>query len=134
MSEHVRDSEQVGRETVLRPSAAPLPVLADGTAPIVSILAEGTAPYPIVRSEPSGSVAAARRVWPWLASAIVLVAAAATAFVLFAQRSERRAFEERFPIVVDATDRAALEDNAARWSRGKARLLAALTRFSPPAL
>lgn len=132
MSEHVRDGEQVGRETVLRPSAAPLPVLADGTAPIVAILAEGTAPYPIVRSEPA--VAAARPVWPWLASAIVVAAAAATAFVLFAQRAERRAFEERFPIVVDATDRAALEDNAARWSRGKARLLAALTRFSPPAL
>lgn len=125
MSEHVRDIEQVGRETVLRARM-------DAT-PIASIFAEGTAPYAIVRP-PTAEPTRARRVWPWLTGAIVLAAAVTTAFVMFAQRSERIAFEERFPIVVDATDRAVLEDDAARWSRGKGRLLAALTRFAPPAL
>lgn len=131
MSEHVRDRGQVGRETVLRPSDVPLPILAEGTAPITAILAEGTAPYPIVRSEP---VADARRIWPWLTGSIVLAAAAVTGYVMLAQRAERAAYEDKFPIVVDASDRAALDHDAEQWTRGKARLLAALTRFTPPAL
>jgi len=131
MSEHVRGSGQVGRESVLRPSEVPTPILAEGTAPVTSILAEGTAPYAIALPEP---VAIARRGWPWLAGAVVLVAAAITGYVLLAQRQARTAFEERFPIVVDAGDRAALEADAARWSQGKARLLATLTRFAPPPL
>lgn len=131
MSEHVRDSGQVGRETVLRPSEVPLPILAEGTAPITAILAEGTAPYPIVRTEP---VAEARRIWPWLTGVLVLAAAAVTGYVMLAQRAERVAYEDKFPIVVDASDRAALHDEAEQWTRGKPRLLAALTRFTPPAL
>ncbi len=86
MSEHVRDSGQVGRETVLRPSDVPYPVLAEGTAPITAILAEGTAPYPIVRTEP---VADARRIWPWLTGAFVLAGAAITGYLLLAQRAAR---------------------------------------------
>lgn len=131
MSEHVRDSGQVGRETILRPSEVPLPILAEGTSPITSILAEGTAPYPIVRTEP---VADPRRIWPWLTGAVVLAAAAVTGYVMLVQRAERVAYEDKFPIVVDASDRAALQDEAEQWTRGKPRLLAALTRFTPPAL
>ena len=131
MSEHVRDSGQVGRETILRPSEVPLPILAEGTSPITSILAEGTAPYPIVRTEP---VADPRRIWPWLTGAVVLAAAAVTGYVMLVQRAERVAYEDKFPIVVDASDRAALQDEAEQWTRGKPRLLAALTRFRPPAL
>ena len=131
MSEHVTDSGQVGRETILRPSEAPIPVLAEGTAPITSILAEGTAPYAIVRSEP---VAGTRRIWPWLAGAVVLAGAAVTGYVLLAQRSERAAVDARFPISLDANDRAALDQDAARWNHGKTRLLATLARFTPPAL
>lgn len=131
MSEHVRDSGQVGRETVLRPSDVPVPILAEGTAPITSILAEGTAPYPIVRTEP---VADARRIWPWLTGTMVVVGAAITGYLLLAERAERAAYEDTFPIVVDPSERAALHDDAERWSRGKTRLLATLTRFTPPAL
>jgi hypothetical protein len=131
MSEHVRDSGQVGRETVLRPSDVPYPVLAEGTAPITSILAEGTAPYPVVRTEPA---AAERRIWPWLTGALVLAGAAITGYMMLAQRAERAAYEDKFPIVIDASDRAALHDDGERWSRGKARLLATLTRFTPPPL
>lgn len=131
MSEHVRDRGQVGRETVLRPSDVPLPILAEGTAPITAILAEGTAPYPIPRSE---RVADPRRIWPWLTGSIVLAAAAVTGYVMLAQRAERAAYEDKFPIVVDASDRTALQDDAEQWTRGKARLLATLTRFTPPPL
>ncbi|MBA3455487.1 MAG: hypothetical protein H0T42_20510 [Deltaproteobacteria bacterium] len=131
MSEHVRDSGQVGRETVLRPRGAPVPILAEGTAPITAILAEGTAPYPIPVAQPAVT---ARRIWPWLAGALVLAGSAVTGYLLLAQRSERAAIEERFPTVVDAGERSALEDEAGRWNRGKDRLLATLTRFTPPAL
>lgn len=131
MSEHVRDGGQVGRETVRRPRDVPYPVLAEGTAPITAILAEGTAPYPIVRTEP---VADARRIWPWLAGSLVLAATAITGYVMLAQRAERAAYEDTFPIVVAASDRAMLHHDGERWSRGKARLLATLTRFTPPAL
>lgn len=130
MSEHVRDSGQVGRETVLRPSEAPFPILAEGTSPITAILAEGTAPYPIVRTAP----VVAPRIWPWLTAAVVLAASAITGYLLLAQRAERAAYEDKFPIVVDANDHATLEDAAARWSQGKPRLLATLTRFTPPPL
>jgi len=132
MSEHVRDSGQVGRETVLRPSEVPIPVLAEGTAPITAtILAEGTAPYAIALPEP---ITSARRAWPWAAGAVVLVAAAITGYVLLAQQRERTAFDERFPIIVETADRAALDHDAARWSAGKGRLLATLARFAPPSL
>ncbi len=131
MSEHVRDSGQVGRETVLRPSNVPFPILPEGTAPTTEILAEGTAPYPIVRTEP---VSDARRIWPWLTGALVLAGAAITGYVMLAQRADRAAYENKFPIVVDARDRAVLHDDGERWSRGKARLLATLARFTPPAL
>ena len=72
--------------------------------------------------------------WPWIAGAVVLATAAFTGYVLLAQRSERAAFEERFPIVVDRGDRLALDADAERWNRGTPRLLAALSRFSPPPL
>ena len=131
MSQHVTGSGQVGRETVLRPINVPSPVLAEGTAPITSILAEGTAPYPIVRTEPAAD---ARRIWPWLTGALVLAATTVTGYVMLAQRAERTAYEDKFPIVVDASDRAVLHDEGERWSRGAPRLLATLTRFTPPAL
>ncbi len=105
-----------------------MPVLAEGTAPVSMILAEGTAPVAM----PS-AVTSAPRIWPWLAGAVV-AAGAFTAYLLLAQRSERAAFEERFPIVADAGERDTLDQGAARWSHGKARLLASLSQFTPPAL
>jgi hypothetical protein len=133
MSEHVRDSGQVGRETVLRPSEVPIPVLAEGTAPITSILAEGTAPYAIAIAAPIAP-ATHRRVWTWITGAIVLAAMAVTAYVVVTQRRDRTAFEDTYPVVADAGDRAALESDAARWRHGERRLLATLSRFTPPPL
>ncbi len=46
----------------------------------------------------------------------------------------RAAYEDTFPIVADAGDRAVLHEDAERWSRGKARLLARLAQFTPPPL
>jgi len=130
MSQYVRESGgQVGRETVLRPSEAPMPVLAEGTAPVSVILAEGTAP--VAMPAPSTS---ARRIWPWLAGSVVLAAGALTASMLVAQRSDRAAFEKRYPIVADAGERDTLDREGARWTRGKTRLLASLARFTPPPL
>lgn len=131
MSEHVRDGGAVGRELVLRPSEVPLPILAEGTAPITSILAEGTAPYPVVRTEPVGEL---RRIWPWVTGTIVLAGAIVTAYLLLALRAERVAYEDKFPIVVDARDRESLEGDAERWTHGRPHLLATLARFRPPAL
>jgi hypothetical protein len=113
-------------------SPHPVAVLAEGSVPITSIseLADGTRPVVVLAAHP----AARRRIGPWVAAAGALVATAGTAFVLLAARQERSDVATTYPIVTDATERSALDQDAARWARGKGRLLGALARFAPPAL
>lgn len=98
----------------------------DGTP--VPVLAEGTAPAAI-RYQP-----ARRRRWPFVAAGLAIAAAAAITYVASAKRDARRDLETRYPIAASATQQAQLADGAARWTKGRTRLLATLAAFDAPEL
>lgn len=99
------------------PDSTPIPVLAEGTAPVAI-------PY---RPAP-------RRVWPFVAAAVGVAIAATGAYAVFAKREARRDLEARYPIAATADEATQLANGAARWSKGKTRLLATLASFDAPEL
>jgi hypothetical protein len=102
------------------PSASdstPIPVLAEGTAPVAI-------PY---RPAP-------RRAWPFVVAALGVAAAAVGAYAIYAQREARREIEARFPIAATAAEETRLANGGARWSGGRSRLLASLAAFDAPDL
>jgi hypothetical protein len=112
--------------TVVEPPPPRAPSVTDG-AP-VPVLAEGTAPAAIRYQPPR------RRVWPFAAAALALVATGAIAYATHAKRESRRDLEGRYPIAVTDDEQAQLATGAARWSHGKHRLLANLATFEAPDL
>jgi hypothetical protein len=97
--------------------SAPIPVLAEGTAPVAI-------PY---RPAP-------RRAWPFVVAGIAVVAAAVGAYVVITKRDARREIDARYPIAASADESTQLANGAARWNRGKGRLLATLAAFDAPDL
>ncbi len=120
-------SELVPRSpAVVEPPTPAPPSPADG-API-PVLAEGTAPVAIsYRPAP-------RRRWPFVAAAIGVAAIAVASYAVYAKRDARRELEVRYPIAATATEQTQLANGAARWNQGRSRLLATLAAFDAPEL
>ena len=97
----------------------PIPVLAEGTAPVAIR-------YPAGRTS--------RRAWPFVVAALGVAGAGTLAYVVHAKREARRALEMRYPIAATAGQQSELAAGGARWSDGKARLLATLSAFDAPEL
>jgi len=110
--------------------SAPIPVLAEGTAPV----AIPYRPAQRLTSRVLARLAARWRVWPFVAAALVVAVAAAAGYAVHAKRKARRDLEVRYPIAASADDQTELATGAARWSRGKARMLATLASFDAPEL
>lgn len=104
----------------------PTPILAEGSVMVAL-------PAPITDAA-LALPASPRRVWPWIASAVVAAGIATGGYLVQAERAQAEALAARYPIVADAAQRSNLERDVARWTAGRTRLLAALAAFDPPSL
>ena len=105
-----------------------VPVAPAANAP-VPVLAEGTAPVAIAYRP-----ARATKKWPFVVGAALVIATGALAYTLHGTREAKRELELRYPIAAAPDETAALESGVARWTKGRTRLLANLGAFDPPAL
>lgn len=128
-------SEREHRAVVVEPKAAPMAAVGIAQHVPTPVIAEGTRPT-AQRYETEATIVAPRRarVWPWLIGAALVAGAGIAGYALYANRQERAAFDARYPILVSSDDAAALDREVDRWNRGKAKLLATLATFQPPAV
>lgn len=110
--------------TTVEPVPPRAPSAADSTP--IPVLAEGTAPVAVAYRP------APRRAWPFVVAGLVLAAIGVAGHVIHAKREARRELEARYPIAATAGEQAQLEAGADRWSNG--RLLAAIASFEAPDL
>lgn len=100
----------------------PLPVLAEGTAPVIAHV------------EATASNSPRRRLWPWAAGTAVVALVGTFGYQHVSARAERAQHEARYPIVATAADNVVLERETERWRAGRERLLANLAAFDAPAI